>query len=319
MLSVNRAAYKLVEELLSNATEYGVVVSKATSGATIIDAGIQTRGGFAAGKIITEICMGGYGEVTILMKQYGDLELPTIFVQTDHPAIAALGSQFAGWQVKNGNFFAIGSGPARALALKPKEIYGKIGYKDQSNTAIIVLETSKKPSEELTRQIAKECRVKPSRLFVILTPTSSLAGSTQVSGRIVETGLHKLTKLGLDPTAIHHAWGSAPIAAVHPKFAEAMGRTNDVILYAGVAYYALHYTNDKKLEELVNKAPSNVSKQYGKPFKEIFKEAGNDFYKIDPHLFAPAVVIVNNLETGSLFKAGEINVDVLERSIGLGH
>lgn len=318
MLSVNRAAYRLVEKLCSNAEEYGVTVSRMKSGATLIDAGIHAKGGFSAGKVITEICMGGLGKTEILMKQYSDIELPTIFVQTNHPAIATLGSQFAGWQIKSADFFAIGSGPARALALKPKEVYEKIRYKDKADMAIVVLETSKKPPEELVTKCASECRIRPDKFFIILTPTTSVAGSTQVSGRIVETGIHKLTRLGLDPTVICYAWGCAPIAPVHPKFVEAMGRTNDVILYGGVAYYALHYEDDKKLKALASKAPSKASKHYGKPFKEIFKQANNDFYQIDPHLFAPAMLIINNLETGAVFKAGEINVDVLKRSIGLG-
>jgi methenyltetrahydromethanopterin cyclohydrolase len=317
MLSVNRAAYKLVEKLCDYADKYSVIVSKAKSGATIIDAGIQAKGGFSAGKLITEICMGGYGKAKILPKQYGDLELPTIFVQTDNPAIATLGSQFAGWQVKSGDFFALGSGPARALALRPKEIYDEISYKDKADLAVIVLETSKKPPEELIEKLASECRVKPSKLFIILTPTTSLSGSVQISGRVVETGIHKLTKLGLDPNIIDHAWGSAPVAPIHPKFADAMGRTNDVILYGGIVYCALRYEGDEKLKAIVDKVPSKTSRQYGKPFKEIFKQAGNDFYKIDPLLFAPAVLMVNNLETGTVHIAGEINVEVLKRSIGL--
>ncbi|HVP41340.1 MAG TPA: methenyltetrahydromethanopterin cyclohydrolase [Candidatus Krumholzibacteriaceae bacterium] len=317
MLSVNRAAYKLVEKLCDNADEYGVITSKTRSGATIIDAGIQAKGSFSAGRIITEICMGGYGKAKILPKQYSDLELLTIFVQTDHPAIAILGSQFAGWQVKSDDFFALGSGPARALALRPKEIFDEIGYKDKADTAVIVLEAGKKPPEELVEKLASECRVKPSKFSIILTPTTSISGCVQISGRVIETGIHKLTKLGLDANVIDYAWGSAPVAPVHPKFADAMGRTNDVILYGGVVYCALRCEDDEKLRAIVDKAPSKASRQYGKPFKEIFKQANNDFYKIDSLLFAPAVLVVNNLETGTVYKAGEINVEVLKRSIGL--
>lgn len=317
MLSVNRAAYRLVEKLCNNADEYRVITSETKSGATLIDAGIQTQGSFAAGKTITEICMGGYGKAKILLKQYDDLGLPTIYVQTDHPAIATLGSQFAGWRVKSDDFSAIGSGPARALALKPKEIYDKIGYKDEADTAIIVLETSKKPPEELVAKFASECGVKPNKFFVILTPTTSTAGAVQISGRIIETGIHKLTKLGLDPNMVDYAHGSAPIAPVHPKFVEAMGRTNDVILYGGVIYCAVRYKDDEKLKVILDKAPSKASRQYGKPFKEIFKEANNDFYQVDSGLFAPAVFVINNLETGTISKAGEINSDVLKRSLGL--
>jgi len=314
-LSVNRLAWKLLEKLYENPDYYGVKVKKTDSGATIVDAGINAKGGFQAGKIITEICMGGCGKAKITHRQYGDLWLPSIFVYTDHPVIATLGSQFAGWQIKEDDYFAIGSGPGRALALKPKEIYEKIGYKDDFDKAVVVLETEKQPPESLISRLAKDCKVLPENLTIILTPTTSLAGATQVSGRIVETGIHKLSKVGLNPNVILYAWGCAPISPVHPKFVQAMARTNDAILYGGITYYVVDYENEEELKRIVENAPSNASEDYGKPFIEIFKEANYDFYKIDPNLFAPAVVIVNNVKSGKLFKTGEINVDTLTKSL----
>ena len=118
--SVNRLAWKLLEKLCASAETYGVNVEKTPAGTMIVDAGITAKGGFQAGKIITEICMGGCGKARITHERYGKLTLPSIFVYTDHPVIATLGSQFAGWQIKEDDYFAIGSGPARALALKPK-------------------------------------------------------------------------------------------------------------------------------------------------------------------------------------------------------
>ena len=283
----------------------------------MIDAGIEAKGGLLAGRIITEICLGGYGKAEIFCKQYDDLELPSIFIYTDHPAIAALGSQFAGWQIKVGKYTAIASGPARALALKPRELYEKIEYGDKADVAVLVLETAKEPPEDVVTYISGECKVLPDHLSLILVPTSTITGSTQISGRIVETGMHKLMKLGLNPKLITQACGYAPIAPVHPKFAEAMGRTNDAIMYTGVAYYITSYDDDEKLRELVDRAPSSASKSYGKPFIEIFKEAGHDFYKVDPSLFAPAVLIVNNSKTGNTFKAGKIDANVFKQSIAL--
>jgi len=316
-LSVNCAAMRLVMELCEKAEEYGVIVKKTKAGATLVDAGIQAKGGLLAGRIITEICLGGYGEARISCERYGDLKLPSIFVCTDHPVIATLGSQFAGWQIKVGSYRAMGSGPARALALKPRELYEKIGYEDKADVAVLVLETSKEPPEDAITHIAGQCKVAPDRFFLILVPTNTITGSTQISGRVVETGIHKLMKLGFDPGLITHGCGYAPIAPVHPKVAEAMGRTNDAILYAGVAFYITSCDDDEKLRKLVNTAPSLASKSYGKPFLEIFKEANCDFYRVDPNLFAPAVLIVNNVKTGSIFKAGKINMDVFKRSIGL--
>jgi methenyltetrahydromethanopterin cyclohydrolase len=309
-------AWKLLEKLCENPAFYGVKVERASLGATIVDAGINVKGGFQAGKIITEICMGGCGKAEITKRQYGELELPSIFIYSDHPVIATLGSQFAGWQIKEGEYFAIGSGPARALALKPKEIYEKIGYKDDFDKAIVVLETAKHPPEKIIERLAKDCSVSIEDLAIILTPTASIAGSTQVSGRIIETGIHKLSKLGFDPNTILYAWGIAPIPPLHPEFAQAMARTNDAILYGGIAYYVVAHEDEKELAKIVAKAPSKASRDYGKPFIEIFKEANYDFYKIDPNLFAPAVLFVNNVKTGKVFKAGEIKSEALMKSFG---
>ena len=308
-----------MKKLCNQADKYGIIVKDTKSGAILIDAGIKARGGFLAGKLITEICLGGYGEARISHTQLDNLTFPSILVHTDDPAIATLGSQFAGWQIKIEDYSAIGSGPARALALKPRDIYDKIRYKDESNVAVIVLETSKEPPETVITHISKQSKITPENLSIILVPTTSMAGSIQVSGRIVETGIHKLTKLGLDPNTITSAWGHAPIASLHPKFAQAMGRTNDAILYTGTAYYVVQYDDDDKLKKIVKKAPSLASKNYGRPFHEIFKNAGYDFYKIDPNLFAPAVLAVNNAKTGSIFKSGQINVEVFKQSIGLNN
>ena len=314
-LSVNRLAWKLLDKLCENPAFYGVNVEKTGFGTTIVDAGIEAKGGFQAGKIITEICMGGCGKAEIIPRRYGELELPSIFVYTDHPVIATLGSQFAGWQIKEGDYFAIGSGPARALALKPREIYEKIGYRDDFDKAVVVLETDKHPPEKLLERFVKDCHVLSKNLAVILTPTASIAGATQVSGRIIETGIHKLSKLGLDPNVILYAWGCAPISPIHPKFVKAMARTNDAILYGGITYYVIEYEDEEELKEIVEKAPSKASKDYGKTFIEIFKEVNYDFYKIDPNLFAPAILIVNNIQTGKIFRAGEINAEILTKSL----
>jgi methenyltetrahydromethanopterin cyclohydrolase len=317
-LSVNRLAWKLLAELIENAELYGVKIEKTDSGTTIIDAGANARGGFEAGRIITEICMGGCAKATITHQKYGDLDLPSIQIYSDHPVIATLGSQYAGWQINKQGYFAIGSGPARALAQKPKDIYREIGYRDNFNKAIVILEADKRPPANIVEGFARDCNIEPQNLAIVLTPTASLAGATQVSGRIVETGIHKLRRLGLDANTIIYASGYAPISPIHPKFVRAMARTNDAILYGGTAYYVIEYEDEEKLIDMAKKAPSMASEAYGRPFIEIFKEAKYDFYKIDPDLFAPAVVTINNARTGNIFQFGKINGEALRKSFGLG-
>jgi methenyltetrahydromethanopterin cyclohydrolase len=156
--------------------------------------------------------------------------------------------------------------------------------------------------------------------------TTSLAGATQVSGRVVETGLHKLERVGLDPLVVKHAFGYAPIVPLHPVAGDAMGRTNDAILYGGVTNYTVSFEDEKELERIVQQAPSSASKMIQEAralaakspkFLDIFKEAGFDFYKIDTNIFAPAVVSINNIRTGKTFRAGNIDVDVIKSSLGL--
>jgi methenyltetrahydromethanopterin cyclohydrolase len=324
--NLNVAALKLVQGLCNEAEKYNVTVEKSESGATLIDAGINADGGFFAGEIVTDICLGGYGKAKVTPIQYGDTVLPSVFVITDNPALSTLASQFAGWQIRGEGFSAIASGPARALALKPKRLYEKLKYKEEANSAVLVLETEKTPPETVIKQIAEKCKVAPRNLFLIMFSTTSLTGATQVSGRIVETGLHKLERLGLDPLIVKHAWGYAPIVPVHPISGEAMGRTNDSILYGGITNYALEYEDEQKLESIVKQAPSSSSKMLQEArklaeknprFLDIFKEAGFDFYKIDPDIFAPAVVVINNIKTGKTFRAGSLDIDLLKESLGL--
>jgi len=310
-------AWELLEKLLEDPQLYGIIVKREAKGVLVVDAGIEATGGFQSGRLITEICMGGLGRAEVVSRRYDDLELPSMFVYTDHPVIATLGSQYAGWQIDEEGCFAIGSGPGRALALKPKDICEEIQYKDDCDRAIVVLETEKFPPAKLIDRLLRDCKIQPEMLAVVLTPTTSPAGTAQVSGRIVETGIHKLRRLGLDVKAILNAWGCAPISPVHPKFAKAMARTNDAILYGGTSYYIVEFNDEDKLQEIVGKAPSKASEAYGKPFIEIFKEANYDFYKIDPNLFAPAVVTINNKKTGNVFTSGEINTKALKKSFGL--
>jgi methenyltetrahydromethanopterin cyclohydrolase len=80
------------------------------------------------------------------------------------------------------------------------------------------------------------------------------------------------------------------------------------------------------LESLVKQAPSSASRMLQEArrladknprFLDIFKEAGFDFYKIDPNIFAPAVVAINNMKSGKTFSAGSLDIEVMKSSLGL--
>ncbi len=95
-----------------------------------------------------------------------------------------------------------------------------------------------------------------------------------------------------------------------------MGRANDMLLYGGVAYLTVDCSIDnRELRDIVHQVPSIMSPDYGRPFADIFASVGGDFYKVDPHLFAPAVIVVNNIASGMTYRAGYVNNTIIEESI----
>ncbi len=223
MLSVNELALEIFDNLADLAEEFNAAYHELDNGARIVDCGVSTRGGYAAGRAFTEICMGGLGEVNFRMGQIKEFPQPFIDVNTDFPSIACLGAQKAGWTVKVGNYFAMGSGPARALSLKPKHTYEVIDYEDDYDCAVMCLESDHLPNGEVMEKIAEECHVDVANTCAVVAPTSSIVGSIQVSGRCVETAIYKLNELGFDTRKITSAIGTAPIPPVRGA-KRAMGR-----------------------------------------------------------------------------------------------
>ncbi|MHC1630285.1 MAG: methenyltetrahydromethanopterin cyclohydrolase [Methanoculleaceae archaeon] len=313
MLSVNELALDLFEELAEYPEDHCVAFHQLDNGARIVDCGVNTPGGYLAGRRFVEICMGGLADVGIRMGEISGVPMPFIEVATDFPAISCLGSQKAGWTVKVGNYFAMGSGPARALSLKPKHTFELIGYEDEFDYAVICLESDHLPNGDVMEAIADACNVDVANTCAVVAPTSSLVGSIQVAGRCVETAVYRLNELGFDTRKIQAGIGSAPIPPVRgPKLA--MGVTNDATIYYGRIVLTVDAPEiTRHLEEI----PSSRSKGYGKPFNEIFADAGYDFYRIDTSLFSPAEVVINELSSGEVYHVGGVNPEVALKSFGL--
>ena len=283
-------------------------------GSTAVDAGIEARGGYEAGRLIAEICMGGLGEVGIGVSNASSMETPATIVRTDHPLEACILSQLAGWSIKKGKFRAMGSGPARALA-RVEKLFEEYQFDDTHDEAVIVLETNKIPTEKASRLIADRCGVEPKDLYMILTPTSSLSGAVQICARVVETGMHKMHTMGVDLTEVIAGSGTCPVPPLSGDDMVMMGRTNDAMLYGGSTQYL--FNDGSSVASRIEDVPSFSSPDYGKPFEQLFRESGFDFYKLDPGLFSPAIVSINDVSSGATFSAGSLNPKILDRSFGL--
>ena len=313
MLSVNELALGIFEDITEFPEDYNCAFHELDNGAQIVDCGVSVRGGYRAGKAFTEICMGGLGEANFRMGHIKDIPMPFIDVMTDFPSISCLGSQKAGWTVKVGNYFAMGSGPARALSLKPKHTFEVIEYEDDFDWAVICLESDHLPNAEVMQKIADECHIDVANVCAVVAPTSSIVGSIQVSGRCVETAIYKLNELGFDTRKVVAAIGTAPVPPVRGSKL-AMGVTNDATIYHGRINLTM---NAPEIKDYLEKIPSSKSKGYGKPFNDIFKEANYDFYQIDTSLFSPAEVVINELSSGAVYHVGKVNTDVTLKSFGL--
>jgi methenyltetrahydromethanopterin cyclohydrolase len=315
-VSVNSLAEPLVRSLLDDADVLRLKVERDGDGVTYVDAGIDCPGGIEAGRRIGEICMGGLGRVRI-DSGGGDWPL-CIDVASSQPVLACLASQYAGWSLSHGEgkgaWFALGSGPARALAAR-EDLFKELGYTDRHASGALVLEVDTRPPRAVVDKVLRDTGLTPAGLTVILTPTRSLAGTTQVVSRVLEVALHKVHALGFDPHAVVDGAARAPLPSPGKNFLAAMARTNDAILYGGVAHLIVD-CEDEAAHDLCKRLPSQCSSDYGRSFGDLFKDAGYDFYKLDPMLFAPARVFVSNLKSGKTFSAGAVN-DVLLRNLWL--
>lgn len=313
-VSVSARAAKLVDELVADEAALRCVVSTGEAGERLVDLGAQTVGGLEAGRRLGEICMGGLGVVTLNMTS-GVSRWPLgVTVHSSNPVISCLASQYGGWSISDEQtgFFALGSGPARALARK-EELFKDLGYVDHHNKGALVIEGDKPPPPALVKHVAGDCGILPEDLTILYAPTGCLAGTVQIVSRVLEVALHKAHALHFPLEQIEDGAGTAPLAPPIPDFVKAMGRTNDAIIYGGRVQLFVR-CSDEAAKKLAEDLPSRRSAAYGKPFAEIFAAVQGDFYKIDPMLFSPAEVIVSNLETGASFHAGELAPDIVDAS-----
>jgi methenyltetrahydromethanopterin cyclohydrolase len=293
----------------------GVGDSLSKNGARILDFGIKTPGGLQAGEFLTGLCMSLYGGVSMQQGFLDGAGWPQVVVQSDRPVEACLLSQYAGWKISVGDYFAMGSGPMRAAA-GSEDLFEKLNYRESPGVVVGVLETATLPDEEVVSYIAEKCGIVPESVTLAVAPTSSMAGTFQVVARSVETSMHKLFELGFDVKRVQHGFGSAPLPPVAADDLTGIGLTNDAILYGGEVTLWVS-GDDDSIADVVQKVPSSSATCYGQPFLEIFREADQDFYKIDPMLFSPAAVTIQNLDTGQVHRAGKVNHGVLKKSFGI--
>jgi len=315
MPTLNERAHALSDAMAADADRLGIAVHSLNCGTRVIDCGIDAPGSIEAGRRLAEVCMSGLGTVKIVPFKPGPGQ--QVRVRPDPPVAACMASQYAGWEIKADNYFAMGSGPMRAAAGR-EALFDDIDHRERPAMCVGVLESAKLPPESVCLDIATKCGITPDRLTLLVARTASPAGTVQIVARSVETAMHKLHELGFDLNRIEGGLGWAPLPPVAADDLTAIGRTNDAILYGGFAALLVR-GDDASLEEIGPRVPSSASPDFGRPFAEIFARYDHDFYRIDPMLFSPARVRFYNLDTRHMFVYGRRAHDVLETSFGKSH
>jgi methenyltetrahydromethanopterin cyclohydrolase len=311
-LSLNERARELADALAGDAEALRVAVTTLPGGTRLIDCGSSVPGGLEAGRRFAEVCMGGLGWASFVPLTLEGRWFPGLVVATDHPALACLGAQYAGWKIDRDGYFAMASGPGRAL-IRAENLYDDLDVDERARSAVLCLETRDAPPESIAAHVAERAGVGAGDVALLFAPTASLAGGVQIAARVVETALHKLHELEFDVRRVVSAIGSCPLPPPAKKDPDAIGRTNDAVLYGGQVELTVD-AEDEELEPLVERLPSSASDDYGEPFGKVLAAAEWDFYKIDPLLFSPAEIRLVSTRSGHGFHAGGVNLQTLERS-----
>jgi methenyltetrahydromethanopterin cyclohydrolase len=311
-LTLNERAHRLADHMAANADTLRIKLEAPVGGARVLNCGIGVDGGLNAGLALARTCLSGLAEVSLVPGDVGGIPCPLVQVMTDTPVLACMASQYAGWQVSVGNFFAMGSGPMRA-AYGKEELFNHIPGKEQPPMAVGVLETKQLPDNKVVGYLSESLKLPAAQITILVAPCSSLAGTFQVVARSIETALHKLHELKFDLNQVISGFGTAPLPPVATSDLAAIGRTNDAILYGGRVVLWVS-GDDAQIADIGARVPSSGSKDHGAPFAEIFARYNQDFYKIDPGLFSPAEVVFHNLKTGKSHAFGRLEPEIVLRS-----
>lgn len=300
-MSANAATLRLFDKMARRARELMVETHTLPNGARVIDAGVSAPGSTEAGLMAARVTLGERARVE-LRKEGGRT---WVHVESDAPALATLGCQFAAWMVPMGGSWGMASGPGRILARKPKSLYERLGFAERSDVAVFFLEAARMPAPVEAEFLAKGCGLEPRALRVVVAPPESPAGLVQICSRALENGMLRLYNEGFPVDRIQRAWGRAPLAEPPKGTKDPVSFLNDNIRFAGEATAEVEWSPPEELQGWAARAVTAGTPEEGKPFAQILAEAKGDFRNIPVRVFAPARFTFVETRSGKKFEAGK--------------
>jgi len=306
----NARLKELVEELINHAWDYSLETKTLPCGATIIDGGVETAGTYEAGRIITEICHGGLSRASLSLVNMDGIVLPQITVESFHPTLSAYDIQ-AGYTVKG----EIVSGPINMHLKKDGLLYKKISNINKTTTGIAIIQSDDIPTNRWVLSLSEQIHLSPKDLCLIVVPMQSIVGATQIAGRMNEDVIFSLEEsIGYNSLKVKHIIGSAPICPVAKgDVKKRKAYPDDFLHYGAMVFLTLEANLNEDLQALAEILCFRSTPAYGRFFHDILSEAEGNFMNIPglKDINKVAQVTINNLHTGRVYQAGNINIALL--------
>jgi len=309
MESLNRLAIELADEAIDFAEELNVGVHDLSNDATVIDFGVDHPGGVEAGLLLAELQTAGLATLQSSVGTVAGAPRQVVELATDHPALALLAAQKAGWEISLEDYEALASGPARALVAEEQE-YRAIGYTDAFDLAVLAVEADRLPTAAVANRVADRAGVTPESLYLLAYSTASLAGSVSAAARAAELAVFRLFEAGYDPRNVRSAAGRAPVAPVADDEATAIARTTDAIAYGG----RVHLVVTDPIED-PSAVVSTAGETHAEPLDAVFDAADDAVEDVPADVFGPAQATID-VVGGPTHTVGTTHEDVLADSFG---
>ncbi|MEL7608922.1 MAG: methenyltetrahydromethanopterin cyclohydrolase [Bacillota bacterium] len=308
--TIDRCCKNLYEDLAGGPERYRVARARLACGAQVLDAGVETAGSFETGAKVSELCQGGLARASIGVAECGGTPFPAIAVESFAPALSTFKLQSA-----FGFEGVMLSGPIKLHLEENPFIDRDIPLQDAKNTLSAVVQADELPDCAWARRLAERVKCNAEDLRLVVAPQESVAGSTQISGRMNENILLTMEKsLGYPAAAVEQIVGRSPICPVNSG---AKGKKrllpDDFLHYAGCAYLTMRAEPGWDVKKLAYDLTFESLDIYGALFIDLLEAAGGDFFKI-PNIGGInklAVVTVNDLNSRRVYAAGRANYDLL--------
>jgi len=315
-ISLNKQSQAILNTLIQNAESLQVKVHKLSNGTRVVDAGVNVPGSLRAGLLISRVALGGLGEVTMTEEEYDGLNLPTVHVMVDQPALSLFCCQYPVPTIPLGAYKGIWSGPGKIHLRQPKQVFNLIDYSEPSKVAVFLVQSDQLPDSKVTSSLAKLCRVEPSQLSLVVVPTQSVAGAVQVAARVLEDPLGRAVKVLHYPlNRIKAMVGSAPLSPVYAGIWRKPGlTTDDMLFYASRITFFIEARPSDDLQNLAMNLTSAVLPRFGMSFYEMLKEVDFVFERLDSPSYASASITIYDMTSGRLYQAGRLHMDQIRKT-----